>query len=48
MKKKIENKISLGLDLIGRKDTFKKIELSNKFPKFIIDNKKSLKDWIID
>ena len=44
----IEKKISDGLDIIGRKDSFKKIELSCKFPKFILDNKKNLKDWIID
>ena len=43
----IEKKISEGLDIIGRKDSFKKIELSYKFPKFILDNKEMLKDWII-
>ena len=44
----IEKKISNGLDIIGRKDSFKRIELSDKFPKFILENKKNLKDWIID
>ena len=44
----IEKKISDGLDIIGRKDSFKKIKLSYKFPKFILDNKENLKDWIID
>ena len=46
--KQIEKKISDGLDIIGRKDSFKRIELSDKFPKFILKNKKNLKDWIID
>ena len=46
--KQIEKKISNGLDIIGRKDSFKRIELSDKFPKFILENKKNLKDWIID
>ena len=44
----IEKKITEGLDIIGRKDSFKKIELSYKFPKFILENKKMLKDWIIN
>ena len=46
--KQIEKKISDGLDIIGRKDIFKKIELSDKFPKFILENKKNLKNWIKD
>jgi len=46
--KQIEKKISDGLDIIGRKDSFNRIELSDKLPKFILENKKSLKDWIID
>ena len=46
--KQIEKKIYDGLDIIGRKDSFKRIELSDKFPKFILENKKNLKNWIID
>ena len=44
----IEKRISEGRDLIGRKDSFKKIELSSKFPKYVLENKQALKDWIID
>ena len=46
--KQIKDKISKGLDLIGRKDTFKKVKLSNKFPKYILDNQKLFKDWVIN
>ena len=46
--KQIKDKISRGLDLIGRKDNFKKVELSNKFPKYILDNQKLFKDWVIN
>ena len=46
--KQIEKSISEGQDLIGRKDSFKKVAISNKFPQFILDNKKIFKDWIIN
>jgi len=44
----IEKRIKLGQDIIGRKEIYKPIKLNNSFPKYILDNKKNYKDWIID
>ena len=44
----IKNRIENGLDIIGRDEIYKKINLDGKFPEYIINNKKELSDWIID
>jgi beta-1,4-mannosyl-glycoprotein beta-1,4-N-acetylglucosaminyltransferase len=44
----IEKKIRQGKDLFNRRDTFNKIEFTNKiYPKYLIKNKKKFKDLII-
>ena len=43
----IEEKINLGKDIFDRKISYKKINIDSSFPKYIIDNKEKLKDWII-
>ena len=47
-KNEIQKKINEGLDLIGRNERYEKINLDNKFPKFILDNKERFKDWIVN
>ena len=42
----IKNRIDLGQDIIGRNDTFQKIEIDNTFPDYINENKRMYKDWI--
>jgi beta-1,4-mannosyl-glycoprotein beta-1,4-N-acetylglucosaminyltransferase len=42
----IKKKISLGEDIIGRNDSFKKIRVDNSFPKYILKNIPLYKDWI--
>ena len=42
----IKKKISLGEDLFQRKINYKRIEIDNSFPKYIIKNKERFKDWI--
>ena len=44
----IRKKITLGQDIIGRNETYKKIKIDNSFPKYILDNKKIFKNWILD
>ena len=44
----IEKKINLGKDIIGRDETYKKIEVDNSFPNYILKNIKLYKNWIID
>ena len=44
---KIEEKIKLGKDLIGREEIYKAKKLDNSFPKFVIENKELYKDWIV-
>ena len=43
----IKKKISLGEDLFQRKINYKKIEIDNSFPEYIIKNKERFKDWIL-
>ena len=47
-KNEIQKKINEGLDLIGRNERYEKINLDNKFPKFILDNKERFIDWIVN
>lgn len=46
--KEIEKKINLGEDIIGRNDNYKKINIDNTFPKYILDNINQYKKWIAD
>ena len=43
----IEKNITLGKDIIGREDNFKKIEIDNSFPDFLIKNQHIYKNWIL-
>ena len=43
----IENKILSGKDLFNRKIIYKKVEVDDSFPKYIVKNKKLFKDWIV-
>jgi len=45
---KIKNKINLGKDIIGRDDSYKEIEMDRSFPRYILDNTRLYKDWIIN
>ncbi|MDB9810845.1 hypothetical protein OAB95_00140 [Candidatus Pelagibacter sp.] len=44
----IIKKINTGKDLIGRDESYEKIELDESFPKYILDNLNNYKNWIID
>ena len=43
----IKKKISSGQDLFERKINYKKIEIDNSFPEYVVKNKEMLKDWIL-
>tara|TARA_E500000178_G_C16843000_1_gene671495 strand:+ start:164 stop:976 length:813 start_codon:yes stop_codon:yes gene_type:complete len=43
----IKNKIALHKDLFERKITYKKIDLNDNFPEYILKNKELFKDWIL-
>jgi len=43
----IKKKISMGKDIFDRGINYRKVQLDNSFPKYIIDNKEKFKDWII-
>ena len=45
--KKIEERIINGKDLFNRNFKYKKIEIDESFPKYILDNKPMFKEWII-
>lgn len=45
--KLIKEKISLGQDLFQRKISYKKIDIDETFPDYIVSNKKMFKDWIL-
>ena len=44
VKKRIKN----GLDIIGRDEKYRPINLDERFPEYILDKKKELSKWIID
>jgi len=46
-KNNIEEKIKMKKDIFNRNLIFKKVEIDDTFPKFIIENKDKLKNWII-
>ena len=43
----IKKKVSSGEDLFHRKIEYKRINIDNTFPDYIIKNKKMFKDWIL-
>ena len=43
----IEKRISLGKDLFDRKINYKKVNIDNSFPEYIVKNKEMFKDWIL-
>jgi beta-1,4-mannosyl-glycoprotein beta-1,4-N-acetylglucosaminyltransferase len=43
----IENKINNLKDLFNRNIKYQKVELDDTFPKYILDNKKDFKNWIV-
>ena len=45
--KKIEEKIKSHEDIFNRGFNYKKVEIDHTFPKYIVDNKEKLKEWII-
>ena len=42
----IESKIKLGEDIIGRDDFFKKKQVDENYPKYLLDNLNTYKNWI--
>ena len=44
----IRKRVNSGLDIIGRKENYKPINLDSKFPEYILNNKKKLEKWIIN
>ena len=43
----IKNKLEKNEDLFDRNFTYKKIELDETFPEYILENKSKFKSWII-
>ena len=43
----IEEKIKMKKDIFERQISYKKVEIDDSFPEYIINNKEKLKDWII-
>ena len=43
----IEEKIKLKKDIFNRGYSYSKVEIDHTFPKYIIENKEKLKDWIL-
>ena len=43
----IKKRINEGQDIIGRKDSFIKVNLDNSFPKFLTNNQSLYSDWLI-
>ncbi len=44
----IKKRVSEGLDIIGRDEVYKKIDLDHRFPSYILEKKNELNDWIVD
>ena len=45
--KTINEKINMKKDIFNRNIKYKKVEIDNTFPKYIIENKDKFKEWII-
>ena len=43
----IEKRISSGTDIFERPFKYKKIDLNEQFPKYILENRSKFKDWIL-
>ena len=43
----IREKINMGKDIFDRGISYKKVQIDNSFPKYIVDNKEKFKEWII-
>ena len=43
----IKKRISLGEDLFNREINYKKVNIDETFPEYIINNKEMFKDWIL-
>jgi len=43
----IREKINMGKDIFDREISYKKVQLDNSFPKYIVDNKEKFQEWII-
>ena len=43
----INEKINKGKDIFDREISYKKVQIDNSFPKYIVDNKEKFKEWII-
>ena len=46
-KKNIEKNIKMQKNIFGLNFSYKKINIDNTFPKYIVENKEKLKEWII-
>ena len=44
----IEFRINKGLDIIGRSEKYEKIDISKKYPKYILENINQYKNWIVN
>ncbi len=44
---KIQLKIEKNEDIFGRGYEIKRIEMDESFPKYVLDNKEKLKEWIV-
>ena len=44
----IKKRISSGLDIIGRDEQYQRIDLDERFPKYILDKRNELSEWIIN
>ena len=45
--KSIKEKIEMGHDIFNRKIKYRKIQIDNSFPKYIVENKEKYKEWIV-
>ena len=45
--KNIKEKIDMGKDIFDREIIYRKVQIDNSFPKYIIENREKLKNWII-
>ena len=43
----IREKINMGKDIFDREIGYKKVQIDNTFPKYIVDNKEKHKEWNI-
>ena len=47
LESKIAEKIKMKKNIFGLEYSYKKVEINESFPKYIIENKEKLKEWII-